>query len=253
VRVERPDGLCRVLPCTDGFATAVLYMMEIDRVKFCLSRYLSARLRKIERHALQLAVTGTLRARMSPEEDKYHRQYLTLLVSVHILPPKIPSVGPIPLPPSSTSKGGPCGRRFVLGHPGLSEGVVCWDSQEKHMSSTALRELPPTFRSLVSTTEEERMLPEPDLDSFVFCRVKKDLGMVSPGTDTRGMIAECRPMRSRHVLVQSPTIELSWWRADIVESGHMGGRCGRLRLNVTAGGGGRRAGSVTGAGHGPRT
>lgn len=41
--------------------------------------------------------------------------------------------------------------------------------------------MPSNFRSLTNTSQEENMVQEPNLDTFVVCRAKDDIGLVQIG------------------------------------------------------------------------
>lgn len=41
--------------------------------------------------------------------------------------------------------------------------------------------MPSNFRSLTNTSQEENMVQEPNLDTFVVCRAKEDIGLVQIG------------------------------------------------------------------------
>lgn len=43
------------------------------------------------------------------------------------------------------------------------------------------KQMPSNFRSLTNTTQEENMVQEPNLDTFVVCRAKDDVGLVQIG------------------------------------------------------------------------
>ncbi len=43
------------------------------------------------------------------------------------------------------------------------------------------KQMPSNFRSLTNTSQEENMVQEPNLDTFVVCRAKEDIGLVQIG------------------------------------------------------------------------
>lgn len=43
------------------------------------------------------------------------------------------------------------------------------------------KQMPSNFRSLTNTSQEENMVQEPNLDTFVVCRAKDDIGLVQIG------------------------------------------------------------------------
>lgn len=63
----------------DEAFSITLYQMEVDRVKFSLARYLRARLRKIEDHALHILGKPELMSRLSEAEVKFAESYVDLL------------------------------------------------------------------------------------------------------------------------------------------------------------------------------
>lgn len=52
----------------------------------------------------------------------------------------------------------------------------------------APKKMPSNFRSLTNTSREENMVEEPNLDTFVVCRAKEDVGLVQIGEVRHGMI-----------------------------------------------------------------
>ncbi|CAN0143938.1 unnamed protein product [Laminaria digitata] len=71
-----------------------------------------------------------------------------------------------------------------------------------------VEQMPSNFRSLTNTSQEENMVQEPNLDTFVVCRAKEDVGLVqigeASGRDDRSMnlrggdmfIVRYRPIRT---------------------------------------------------------
>ncbi|TFJ80196.1 hypothetical protein NSK_008462 [Nannochloropsis salina CCMP1776] len=79
--VEEQQGFVDVSKTSVAEASsALLYQMEIDRVKYLLSRYLRARLRKLEKYILHVALDPDMRQRLSPQELRFAGQYLDLMV-----------------------------------------------------------------------------------------------------------------------------------------------------------------------------
>merc|ERR1712232_424839 len=56
-----------------------------------------------------------------------------------------------------------------------------------HMKRAALKQIPKHFQKLTDQNDGIDMLTKPNLDTFVFCRVEKDVGQVS--MDDEGEIA----------------------------------------------------------------
>jgi hypothetical protein len=61
--------------------------------------------------------------------------------------------------------------------------------QEKYAQENILGRLPANFQSLTEVSREAgSLIDEPDLDQFVFCRVKQDVGLVSRLHEWKGRI-----------------------------------------------------------------
>lgn len=60
---------------------AVLYQMEIERVKYTLTRYLRTRLRKIEKSVLFIAQSDDMKRRLSPQELDFLKKYINAMAS----------------------------------------------------------------------------------------------------------------------------------------------------------------------------
>ncbi|CAM9278851.1 unnamed protein product [Ectocarpus sp. 12 AP-2014] len=113
--------------------SASLYQMELDRLRYSLSKYLRTRLRKVERDALHVlsTVDGEMQGRLSDREREHAKGYVDML--------------------------------------------------EDHFTRTCLSQMPSNFRSLTNTSQEENMVQEPNLDTFVVCRARDDVGLVQIG------------------------------------------------------------------------
>eukprot|EP00752_Nemacystus_decipiens_P009707 g8669.t1 len=113
--------------------SASLYQMELDRLRYSLSKYLRTRLRKVERDALHVLATadGEMQGRLSDREREHAKGYVDML--------------------------------------------------EDHFTRICLSQMPSNFRSLTNTSQEENMVQEPNLDTFVVCRATDDIGMVQIG------------------------------------------------------------------------
>ncbi|CAM9130658.1 unnamed protein product [Discosporangium mesarthrocarpum] len=118
----------------DAAFSASLYQMEIDRLRYSLSKYLRTRLRKVERDALYLIdeeAGAEARGRLSDSRE----------------------------------------RRHVEGYVSLLEG---------HFNTTCLGQMPKAICSLSNTTDE-KIVGGPDLDTFVVCQARQDIGRVQVG------------------------------------------------------------------------
>ncbi|CAM9530670.1 unnamed protein product [Ectocarpus fasciculatus] len=114
--------------------SASLYQMELDRLRYSLSKYLRTRLRKVERDALHVLASadGEMEGRLSDREREHAKGYVDML--------------------------------------------------EDHFTRTCLsQQMPSNFRSLTNTSQEENMVQEPNLDTFVVCRARDDVGLVQIG------------------------------------------------------------------------
>ncbi|CAM9358180.1 unnamed protein product [Ectocarpus fasciculatus] len=108
--------------------------MELDRLRYSLSKYLRTRLRKVERDALHVLASadGEMEGRLSDREREHAKGYVDML--------------------------------------------------EDHFTRTCLsQQMPSNFRSLTNTSQEENMVQEPNLDTFVVCRARDDVGLVQIG------------------------------------------------------------------------
>ncbi|KAJ6839685.1 DNA replication complex GINS protein SLD5 [Iris pallida] len=71
----------------------------------------------------------------------------------------------------------------------------CADIMEKHLDQTVLARLPYGYQSIMKqsiSSEEDDMIPEPQLDTFVFCKTKEDVGafqMDDIGKETIDLLA----------------------------------------------------------------
>eukprot|EP00903_Cladosiphon_okamuranus_P014563 g13507.t1 len=144
----------------EGAFSASLYQMELDRLRYSLSKYLRTRLRKVEKDALYVLATadGEMQGRLSDREKEHAKGYVDML--------------------------------------------------EDHFTRICLSQMPSNVRSLTNTTQEENMVQEPNLDTFVVCRAKDDIGLVqigeAAGRDDSSMnllrgdmfIVRYRPIRS---------------------------------------------------------
>ncbi|PIA27801.1 hypothetical protein AQUCO_07500016v1 [Aquilegia coerulea] len=57
----------------------------------------------------------------------------------------------------------------------------CMDDMEKHLTQSVLSRLPYGYQSILKqsiSSEEDDMVPEPQLDTFVFCKSKSSLGAI---------------------------------------------------------------------------
>eukprot|EP00752_Nemacystus_decipiens_P009708 g8669.t2 len=148
--------------------SASLYQMELDRLRYSLSKYLRTRLRKVERDALHVLATadGEMQGRLSDRID------------ARGLPPRM-----------RRQRGESVVRRQDLLRVLLpvrlgwerehAKGYV--DMLEDHFTRICLSQMPSNFRSLTNTSQEENMVQEPNLDTFVVCRATDDIGMVQIG------------------------------------------------------------------------
>ncbi|DAZ95957.1 TPA: hypothetical protein N0F65_009258 [Lagenidium giganteum] len=158
--------------------TSKLYQMEIDRLRFMLTSYLRTRLRKvllglapseplIERFAMHILSDPVMTQRLSQKEIRFAKQYVET------------------------------GCRQMCNEP-TNASVLCRTRYamlfENHVNDLALSRFPEEHRAV----NVEGMIVEPDLDCFVFCESKADLGQIQ--CDDRG--AEYITMREqdRHVV-----------------------------------------------------
>ncbi|WVZ96221.1 hypothetical protein U9M48_041888 [Paspalum notatum var. saurae] len=122
-----------------------LYQMDLDRTLFLLRSYLRLRLQKIEKYAMHIARSDDLLSRLSQQERRF------------------------------TKSPGSDGSAFLV------VGLVpsCSEIMEKHLEQSVLSKLPYGYDSVtrqsLSSTEDD-MVPEPQLDTFVFCKTKSDVG-----------------------------------------------------------------------------
>ena len=55
------------------------------------------------------------------------------------------------------------------------------DLMEKHFKQSALDGLPERFHGLAEDSEQERMVERPNMNSYVFCRVRDNVGRFQVG------------------------------------------------------------------------
>ncbi|XP_072998215.1 DNA replication complex GINS protein SLD5 isoform X2 [Typha latifolia] len=68
----------------------------------------------------------------------------------------------------------------------------CTDIMEKHLEQSVLSRLPYGYQSILKqsiSSEEDDMVPEPQVDTFVFCKAKCDIGAIQLD-DTGGEILD---------------------------------------------------------------
>eukprot|EP00470_Lotharella_oceanica_P008463 CAMPEP_0170184364 /NCGR_PEP_ID=MMETSP0040_2-20121228/33457_1 /TAXON_ID=641309 /ORGANISM="Lotharella oceanica, Strain CCMP622" /LENGTH=223 /DNA_ID=CAMNT_0010430415 /DNA_START=1 /DNA_END=672 /DNA_ORIENTATION=+ len=68
--------------CSDSKGAALMlriYQMEVDRINFVLKAYLRTRLRKIEKHVLQILSQPELLPRLSKHEQNFAEKYVDLI------------------------------------------------------------------------------------------------------------------------------------------------------------------------------
>jgi GINS complex subunit 4 len=62
--------------------------------------------------------------------------------------------------------------------------------EAEHLKRSVLDKLPKTYRAFTATDDNEQMVPEPDLDTFVLCRIEADVGEFFFETDNGDAEAE---------------------------------------------------------------
>jgi GINS complex subunit 4 len=62
--------------------------------------------------------------------------------------------------------------------------------ESEHLKRSVLDKLPKTYRGFAATDDNEQMVPEPDLDTFVLCRIEADVGEFFFETDSGDAEAE---------------------------------------------------------------
>ncbi|GJN36086.1 hypothetical protein PR202_gb24922 [Eleusine coracana subsp. coracana] len=114
-----------------------LYQMDLDRTLFLLRSYLRLRLQKIEKYTMHISRSQDLKDRLSEQEQKFAKS--------------------------------------------------CGEIMEKHLKQSVLSKLPYGYgdefvtKQSLSSTEDDMIfiflpVPEPQLDTFVFCKTKSDVG-----------------------------------------------------------------------------
>uniref|UniRef100_A0A0D3G341 DNA replication complex GINS protein SLD5 n=1 Tax=Oryza barthii TaxID=65489 RepID=A0A0D3G341_9ORYZ len=114
-----------------------LYQMDLDRTLFLLRSYLRLRLQKIEKYMMHISKSEDLLSRLSQQEQRFAKS--------------------------------------------------CTEMMEKHLEQSVLSKLPYGYDSVtrqsLSSTEDDMgisfdliIIPEPQLDTFVFCKTKSDVG-----------------------------------------------------------------------------
>mmetsp|Transcript_29338 Transcript_29338/g.56307 ORF Transcript_29338/g.56307 Transcript_29338/m.56307 type:complete len:247 (+) Transcript_29338:59-799(+) len=170
------EALSKAPPSTDPVATLSndLHWTSLNRAKYLMRAYLRTRLWKIEQHVMHILMPENgLYERLSPAERTYAEKYTGIM--------------------------------------------------DDHLQSTALSRMPPRFSSLVqqmspedelAADAQERvfdMIPEPNLDTFVFCRPLEDIGNFEVDGDAYELTAmKTYMMRYRIVqrLIENKQMEL---------------------------------------------
>ncbi|CAL0310095.1 unnamed protein product [Lupinus luteus] len=184
-----------------------LYQMDLDRTLFLLRSYLRVRIQKIEKYMFHIRKTEELWTRLSKEEKKFTRGKGYLL-QFSVAPPKM------------------C---FQCKHKIMLVVVLslfflccrCTDDLKKHVEENVLSRLPENYQSVLKQSvisEEDDMVPEPQLDTFVLCRSKEYLTGIQledGPVDDRSKLFEMEPgvlyficYKSIKALVESGKIDL---------------------------------------------
>ncbi|KAK3002597.1 hypothetical protein RJ639_022369 [Escallonia herrerae] len=113
-----------------------LMEMDLERTLFLVKSYLRIRLQKIEKYMFQIQRSADLWNRLSRKEQNFAKRFKAVY-------------------------------------------VLCAEDMEKHLEQSVLSKLPDRYKSHLRqsiTSEEDDMVPEPQLDTYVFCRSKSFLG-----------------------------------------------------------------------------
>ncbi|KAL5720709.1 hypothetical protein ACHQM5_013352 [Ranunculus cassubicifolius] len=69
----------------------------------------------------------------------------------------------------------------------------CKDNIEKHLTQSVLSKLPPAYKSIWKqfiSSEEDDMVPEPELETFVFCKIKETIGSYQIGSEIMDLVED---------------------------------------------------------------
>ncbi|QHO53667.1 DNA replication complex GINS protein [Arachis hypogaea] len=175
-------------------------MMDLDRTLFLLRSYLRIRIQKIEKYMFHIRKSDELWNRLSKGEKDFASRKGSLLIHIHMLTDTM-------LVSVFESNKSSCCR--------------CIDDLKHHLEESVLSKLPENYQSVEKQSvisEEDDMVPEPHLDTFVLCRSKEYLSGIQledGPVDDRSKLFEMEPgvlyficYKSIKPLVESGKIDL---------------------------------------------
>ncbi|RYR26365.1 hypothetical protein Ahy_B02g060607 [Arachis hypogaea] len=134
-----------------------LYQMDLDRTLFLLRSYLRIRIQKIEKYMFHIRKSDELWNRLSKGEKDFASRKGSLLIYIHMLTDTM---------------------LVLVFESNKSSCCRCIDDLKQHLEESVLSKLPENYQSVEKQSvisEEDDMVPEPRLDTFVLCRSKEYL------------------------------------------------------------------------------
>ncbi|KAG5192908.1 hypothetical protein JKP88DRAFT_260809 [Tribonema minus] len=167
----------------DEMYTASLYQMELNRIRFGVTKYLRTRVHKIERDVFYI-LSNTKEMLSSGRLSDHSRLYchhVVILAQQRYCTEQRQS--------SRALRAGEviCIWCSYIARELTYAKVYC-DLLHGHLQSTVLDHLPDAYADIRSQAGGAQIIAEPDLDVFVVCRVVEDVGVVEISAEQNSQI-----------------------------------------------------------------